>query len=151
MINPTNPTDWLEITIKFRGKCCECGKEITSGHGLWSKSTKAVKHLDCPSRNVNNQAITSTNIGESVTGEPEEKEFTAAQQRKSLQQIMELICFICRNKTTIWSNEYSDSVDYGDYKDKSHHAYICQSCLKKDDVFEAYQQSFMQKINKYLQ
>ena len=151
MINPTNPTDWLEITIKFRGKCCECGKEITSGQGLWSKSTKAVKHLDCPSRNVNNQAITSTNIYEFVTGEQEEKEFTAAQQRKSLQQIIELRCFICRNKTTIWSNEYSDSVDYGDYKDKSHHAYICQSCLKKEDVFEAYQQSFMQKIDKYLQ
>jgi hypothetical protein len=151
MINPTNPTDWLEITIKFRGKCCECGKEITSGQGLWSKSTKAVKHLECPSRNVNNQAITSTNIYEFVTGEQEEKEFTAAQQRKSLQQIIELRCFICRNKTTIWSNEYSDSVDYGDYKDKSHHAYICQSCLKKEDVFEAYQQSFMQKIDKYLQ
>lgn len=147
----TNPNDWLEITIKFRGKCCECGKEITSGQALWSKSTKAVKHLDCPSRNVNNQAITSTNIDESVTGEPEEKEFTTAQQRKSLQQIIELKCFICRNKTTIWSNEYSDSVDYGDYKDKSQHAYICQSCLKKEDVFEAYQQSFMQKINKYLQ
>lgn len=151
MINPTNPTDWLEITIKFRGKCCECGKEITSGQGLWSKSTKAVKHLDCPSRNVNNQAITSTNIDESVTGEPEGKEFTTAQQRKSLQQIIELKCFICRNKTTIWSNEYGNSVDYGDYKDKSHHAYICQSCLKREDVFEAYQQSFMQKIDKYLQ
>ena len=39
----TNPNDWLEITIKFRGKCCECGKEITSGQALWSKSTKAVK------------------------------------------------------------------------------------------------------------
>ena len=152
MINPTNPTDWLEITIKFRGKCCECGKEITSGQGLWSKSTKAVRHLDCPSQNVNNQAIASKNIDKPITGEPQEKEFTAAQQRKSLQQVIELKCFICRNKTTIWSNEYSNSVDYDDYyKDKSHHAYICQSCLKREDVFEAYQQSFMQKINKYLQ
>ena len=57
----TNPIDWLEITIKFRGKCCECGKEITSGQAFWSKSTKAVKHIDCPTRNVNNQAIASTN------------------------------------------------------------------------------------------
>ena len=37
----TNPIDWLEITIKFRGKCSECGKEITSGQAFWSKSTKA--------------------------------------------------------------------------------------------------------------
>ena len=147
----TNPNDWLEITIKFRGKCCECGKEITSGRGLWSKSTKAVKHLDCPSRNVNNQAIASTNIDEPVTDEPKEKEFSTAQQRKSLQQAIELKCFICRNKTTIWSNEFNDSNDYDDYKDKSHHAYICQSCLKREDAFEAYQQAFMQKINKYLQ
>lgn len=147
----TNPADWLEITIKFRGKCCECGKEITSGRGLWSKSTKAVKHLDCPYRNVNNQAIAGTNIDEPLTDEPEEREFSTAQQRKSLQQAIELKCFICRNKTTIWSNEYSDSIDYDDYKDKSHHAYICQSCLKREDVFEAYQQAFIQKINKYLQ
>jgi hypothetical protein len=38
-------TDWLQITIKFRGKCCECGKEITSGRAL-SKSIKAVKRIE---------------------------------------------------------------------------------------------------------
>jgi hypothetical protein len=148
----TNPNDWLEITIKFRGKCCECGKEIKSGQALWSKSTKAVKHLNCPSRNVNNKAFASTSLEESATYEPGKKEFATAQQRKSmLQQSIELKCFICGNKTKISNNENDDSVDFVDYyKDKSHHAYICQSCLKREDVYEAYQQSFLQTINKYL-
>jgi hypothetical protein len=144
----TNPTDWLEISIKFRGKCCECDKEITSGQAFWSKSTKAVKHIDCPTRNVNNQAIASTNVEEFVSHEPEEKEFNSAQQRKYLQQTIELKCFICGNKV-ISRTEY-DSVEYHDYKNKSHHAYICQLCLKREDVYEAYQESFMQRINKYL-
>jgi hypothetical protein len=145
----TNPIDWLEITIKFRGKCCECGKEITSGQAFWSKSTKAVKHIDCPTRSVNNQAIASTNVEEFVSQESEEKEFTSAQHRKSLQQTIELKCFICGNKT-ISRNEY-DSVEYHDYKTKSHHAYICQLCLKRENVYEDYQESFMRRMNKYLQ
>jgi hypothetical protein len=145
----TNPIDWLEITIKFRGKCCECGKEITSGQAFWSKSTKAVKHIDCPTRNVNNQAIASTNVEEFVSQGSEEKEFTSALNRKSLQQTIELKCFICGNKT-ISRNEY-DSVEYHDYKTKSHHAYICQLCLKRENVYEDYQESFMRRMNKYLQ
>jgi hypothetical protein len=69
----TNPNDWLDITIKFRGKCCECGKEIASGQALWSKSIKAVKHLNCPSRNVNNKAIASMSLEEYATHEQEKK------------------------------------------------------------------------------
>jgi hypothetical protein len=148
----TNPNDWLEITIKFRGKCCECDKEITSGQALWSKSTKAVKHLNCPSRNVdNNKTIASTSLEENATHDPRKKEFATAKQRRSLQQTIELKCFICGNKTKSISNDNNDSVDYIEYyNDKSHHAYICQSCLKREDVYEAYQQSFLQTINKYL-
>ena len=130
--------NWLEITIKFRGKCCECGKEITSGQALWSKSTKAVKHLNCPSRNVDNKAIASTSLEETATHDPRKKEFATAKQRKSLQQTIELKCFICENKTKTSNNENDDSVNHVDYyKDKSHHAYICQSCIKREDVYEA--------------
>ena len=148
----TNPNDWLEITIKFRGKCCECDKEITSGQALWSKSTKAVKHLNCPSRNVDNKAIASMSLEETATHDPRKKEFATAKQRRPLQQTIELKCFICGNKTKSISNDNNDSVDYIEYyNDKSHqHAYICQSCLKREDVYEAYQQSFLQTINKYL-
>jgi hypothetical protein len=90
-------------------------------------------------------------LEESTTHEPGKKEFATAQQRKSPQQNIELKCFICGNKTKTSSNKNDDLVDYVDYyKDKSHHAYICQSCLKREDVYEAYQHSFLQTINKYL-
>jgi hypothetical protein len=64
-------------------------------------------------------------------------------------------CFICGNKaTTTSSNENDDSIDYMDYyKDKSHHhAYICQSYLKREDGYEAYQPALFSPNdhNKYL-
>ena len=37
-------TDWILINLKFKGKCVECGKIITSGRGLWSRSAKSIKH-----------------------------------------------------------------------------------------------------------
>jgi hypothetical protein len=40
-------TDWILINLKFRGKCIGCGKEITSGRALWSRTAKSIKHLDC--------------------------------------------------------------------------------------------------------
>ena len=143
----TNPIDWLEITIKFRGKCCECGKEITSGQAFWSKSTKAVKHLDCHFRSTIQGTSTTMNLQEYVSREPEKKGFSALQRR--LQQTIELKCFICGNKTT-YSNEYDDPLTCDDYYKNKSHAYICEPCLKREDVYEAYQESFMQKMNKYL-
>ena len=149
MTNINNPNDWLQITIKFRGKCCECGKQMTSGEALWSKSTKAIKHIDCYLRKINNQpnSYATTSLKESTTPDQEKKGFD--QQRKSIQQTTELKCFICGNKTT-FSNDEIDPINHDDYKSKSRHAFICESCLKREDAYEAYQQSFLQRINKYL-
>jgi hypothetical protein len=67
------------------------------------------------------------------------------------QQTIELKCFICGNKTTLTNENDDYYTDYNDYyKGESPHAYICQSCLKREDAYEAYQQSFMEKMNKYL-
>jgi hypothetical protein len=44
----------------------------------------------------------------------------------------------------------NDTVDYHDYyRDKSHNTYNCQSCLKKEDIYEDYQQSSLQTISPY--
>jgi hypothetical protein len=40
-------TDWLEITITFKAKCNECGKDVLPRKALWSKSAKAARHLSC--------------------------------------------------------------------------------------------------------
>ena len=83
----------------------QCGKEITSGQAFWSKSTKAVKHIDCPTRNVNNQAIASTNVEEFVSQESKKKNSLVLNIENLSEQTIELKCFICGNKT-ISRNEY---------------------------------------------
>jgi hypothetical protein len=45
-------TDWLEITITFKDKCNECGKDVLPGKALWSRSAKAAKHLSCGKKSV---------------------------------------------------------------------------------------------------
>ena len=142
-----NPTDWLQINIKFRGKCYKCGKDVKPGQALWSKSTKAVKHLDCHFRNIklhNTTALTNTNPGEPMPYESK-KEYSTPQKKS--EQTIEFKCYICGNKS-VRSSERDPGI-YNDYKDTTQ-AYICPSCLKRDDAFEAYQESFVQKMSKYL-
>lgn len=41
-------SDWIPLAVKFKGKCAECGKEISQGkRALWSRSSKAIKHIKC--------------------------------------------------------------------------------------------------------
>jgi hypothetical protein len=122
-----DPADWFPITIKFRGKCIECGKDVISGEqALWSKSTKAIKHLDC-----------SITCSEQVT----------RNKQRFLQTTLPK-CFICGNEKTR-VDEY-DSDDYDDYGGERSQSYICTSCLRREDAFQAYQNAFLQKIKRYL-
>lgn len=42
--------DWIRLLVKYKGKCAECGKEIPQGeHALWSRTSKAIKHVKCES------------------------------------------------------------------------------------------------------
>jgi len=44
-------SDWIQLAVKFKGKCAECGKEIPQGErALWSKGSKAIKHVKCVAR-----------------------------------------------------------------------------------------------------
>ena len=143
----SNPIDWLAITIKFRGKCIECNKEIRAGQqALWSKSTKAIKHLDCLHRS--SDEITSSKDGEEPPTHKQKKQSIAPEQKRFPQAKLPKKCFICgRDKTG--GNEY-DSDDYPIYREVESQSYICQSCLQREDAFQAYQHAFLQKINRYL-
>jgi hypothetical protein len=49
--------DWVRLLVKYKGMCSTCGKEISSGqHALWSKSSKAIKHIEC---NTTSQTATT--------------------------------------------------------------------------------------------
>jgi hypothetical protein len=142
----SNMTDWLTITIKFKGKCIECKREIRSGEqALWSKSTKAIKHLDCSISSAD-QVTSNKDEEESVTHK-QEKQSVIHKQNRFLQTTVAK-CFICGKKKTRDDENISD-YDYRGREIESN-SYICQSCLQSEDAFQAYQNAFLQKINRYL-
>ena len=118
-------TDWILINLKFKGKCVECGKIITSGRGLWSRSAKSVKHLDC---SVGHSNIPSSN---EETGSHQETP-THKKYRKTIVQR----CLICGKEEPV-EDEY-DSNEYPYLAGSRSQSYICQSCLDSKDAFEAY-------------
>lgn len=131
-----NGTDWMLINLKFRGKCIGCGKEITSGRALWSRLTKSIKHVDCT---LSSQ--TSSNNEETVS---------ASQKQETHRRFKKTIvnrCFICGNGEPE-EDEY-DINEYSDLKESKSESYICQSCLQREDAFEAYRQIFLQKIKRF--
>jgi hypothetical protein len=80
-------TDWLEITITFKAKCNECGKDVLPGKALWSRSAKAARHLSCDKK-IGNQVKTSSLMAQNIM-EP------ASELIKRDSAITELKCFIC--------------------------------------------------------
>jgi hypothetical protein len=132
-----NAMDWIPITLRFRGKCIECGKELTSGQALWSKSTKSIKHIECAQgkaeQETSNSARESTIRGQEIKAKNKRYEETIIQK-----------CFIC-NKWVV--DEYT-SFRYSNYVENKSHSYVCQSCIQDENAFENYRQSFLQKIKK---
>ena len=134
----SSETDWIQINLKFKGKCVECGKIITSGRGLWSRSAKSIKHLDCSVGN-SNQPSSNEECG-SHNQEPS----THKRYRKTIVQR----CLICGKEEPV-EDEY-DSNEYPYLAGSRSQSYICQSCLDRKDAFEAYRQVFLKKIKRYM-
>jgi hypothetical protein len=130
--------DWILINLKFKGKCVECGKVITSGRGLWSRSAKSIKHIDC---SVGNSNLPSSN---EETGHHNQEMSTHKRYRKTIVQR----CLICGKGKPV-EDEYDPS-EYPYLADSRSQSYICQSCLDSKDAFEAYRQAFLQKIKRYM-
>ena len=131
-------TDWLEITITFNAKCNECGKDVLPGKALWSKSAKAAMHLSC-SKKICNQIKTSSPMEQNIME-------TAFVLTKRDSVIAELKCFMCEMKTRCNECEYLT-----DCEQRTVSKYcICKECIKQEEAFDNYKQSFATKIMKYL-
>jgi hypothetical protein len=130
--------DWILINLKYRGKCIGCGKEITSGRALWSRTTKSVKHLDC---SVSNPSQTSSYEEMSSI-----KQKTSGQKR--YKKAIVPTCFIC-GRAQPEEDEYNID-EYPYLKEIKSQSYICMPCLQREDAFEAYKEAFLQKIKRYM-
>jgi hypothetical protein len=131
-------TDWLEITITFNAKCSECGKHVLPGKALWSRSAKAARHLSC-NRKIGNQIKTPSPMAQNIME-------TAFELIKRDSAVTELKCFICGMKTGCNECEYVN-----DCEQRTDSKYcICQECIKQEECFDNYKQSFAAKTMKYL-
>jgi hypothetical protein len=132
-----NAIDWIPISLKFRGKCIECGKELISGRALWSKSTKSVKHIECSQGNADQE--TSTGSSESVIHGQQIKAKNKQHEETPVQK-----CFICDK----WFDDEYTSLSYPNYIEGKSNSYVCQSCIQNENAFENYKKKFLQKIKK---
>jgi hypothetical protein len=130
--------DWILINLKFKGKCVECGKGITSGLALWSRFAKSIKHMDCA-------------VGKANQPSSNEETESHKQETSTLKRYRRTIvqgCFICKKGEPV-EDEY-DSNEYPHLAKNRSQSYICQACLDSEDAFEAYRQAFLQKIKRYM-
>ncbi|HXG07579.1 MAG TPA: hypothetical protein VNI77_09675 [Nitrososphaera sp.] len=121
--------DWIRLAVKFKGKCVECGKEIAPGeYALWSKSSKAIKHIECESSQQRRR-------GEE--GQSEEKPLQH-------QQVPELDCFICCRPAGCTECGFETDCD----RQTVSQACICSQCLEDKHAYANYQRAFIEKARK---
>jgi len=57
-----NANDWINLTVKFSSNCKTCGKKISKGElALWSRSNRAIKHVECHTKDLSNPSYVSIN------------------------------------------------------------------------------------------
>lgn len=104
--------DWINLIVKFSSSCKTCGKRISKGElALWSKSSKAIKHAECHTRDLSDPAYVSVNskqlkcaICGSLAGCPD-CEFEKYCDRTLVSQLC--ICKKCYNDGTALENYYT--------------------------------------------
>jgi|SRR5215467_4882308 hypothetical protein len=128
--------DWIEITITFNTKCNECGKYILPGKAFWSTSAKAAKHLSCGKTNI------QMDKGNSVLQDIMEVDHEFVKSKP----VAELQCFVCGKKTGCNECEYLEKCEA---RTVSKYC-ICKECSIQEESFYNYQQSFADKIMKFL-
>jgi hypothetical protein len=112
-------SDWIPIAVKFKGKCAVCGKEIPQGERvLWSKSSKAIKHIKCETAEEKNE--------DKMPGVPE------------------LDCFICGRPAGCAGCGFEADCD----RQAVSQACICSQCLEDRQAYANYQQALVEKARR---
>ena len=117
------PSEWIRLLIKYKGICKECKREIPSGeYALWSRSSKAVKHMKCAiereSKLLSNSIFSST------------------------VQTIHVPCFICGRSTACEEQPFEAHLE----RTSLSQICICDSCMIDPDAYENYQQQFAKKL-----
>lgn len=110
--------DWIQLLVRYKGKCAECGKEIPQGeHALWSRTSKAIKHVKC---------------------QPE------MQLEIKHAPVAELECFVCGKSAGCAECGFEADCNRATVSQ----ACICSRCLSDKVAVDNYQQEFLAKMPK---
>jgi hypothetical protein len=117
------PSEWIRLLMKYKGICKECRREIPSGeYALWSRSSKAVKHIKCA-------------IGR-------ESKLSSNSIFSSTVQTIQVPCFICGRSTVCEEQPFDAYVG----RTSLSQVCICDSCMIEPDAYENYQQQFLKRL-----
>ncbi len=123
---------WVALLVRFAGKCKECGGPIPSGnYALWSKTLRAIKHLDC--RDV--RAMHKNKDDKSALIE---ETGTAATPSN---------CFICGVRFHLYRSSLEPDYYRSDHSLES----ICDECFAEPEVYYNYQQQFLRRVGRFRQ
>ena len=116
--------DWIQLSVKFRGRCAVCSKEVAAGEiALWSKTAKAIKHISC------------------------QQPSTQAKAQHDIKQIShdtrEIDCFVCGMASQITVESQS-----GHYLSDASQTHICDRCASEQGSYKRYQESFLKKMQR---
>jgi hypothetical protein len=157
-------SDWIKISVRFKGLCSSCKKRIDSGsYAYWSRLSKSILHDSCyeslfllpldmqklnsinnedghRSIKKNKEVETSKNFALTISDKVTKKDGKFKEERK-------VKCFICDRNIdfdndlikillNLYSNDLTANVMY------------CQYCLESfdKDVYEKYKKKFMSKF-----
>jgi hypothetical protein len=113
--------DWIQLLVKYKGKCSECSKEIPAGeYALWSRSSKAIKHIKC------------------------ETEASSFEVTRRAPAVMELDCFICGKPAGCADCGFEADCNRAVVSQ----ACICSQCIQDRAAYQNYQQAFLEKAHK---
>ncbi|MFB5598619.1 MAG: hypothetical protein ACE5SW_00115 [Nitrososphaeraceae archaeon] len=115
-------SDWIELLVKFRGKCSSCGKVLIPGdRAFWSKISKSIKHIDCYYEYY--------------------KKF---EKQKELEPLIKTECILCKS-----SNFFSKDIGYYNEDNIQQEPFIiCPTCIEDPNCYIKYQQFISEKMKR---
>ncbi|HEV8406046.1 MAG TPA: hypothetical protein VGQ13_09105 [Nitrososphaera sp.] len=112
-------SDWIRLLVKYKGKCAQCGNEISAGeYAVWSRTSKAIKHIKC--------------------------EASGPENKEKISEVPELDCFLCGRPAGCAECGFEADCN----RHAVSQACICNQCMEDKRAFQNYQQAFIEKARK---
>lgn len=126
---------WVKLTMRFPGRCLECGKPIATGQqGLWSRGV-GVKHVQCASSaadSSDSDAVVVVGGGGGIGDTLREDATTTKGSGPA--PASRITCTVCGRPAGCPECEFQDACDIPNVSPGC----LCRDCGQKDGVIDLY-------------